>query len=90
MAGSNGRFPGWIRYSGSGLELAGAVAGFALVGYWIDRHYDIAPWGLVVGLVLGMIGGLYNLVKQSLQAAREAKASDEAQADHPESGSTGG
>ena len=72
------RFPGWVRHSGVGLELAGAVAGFALVGFWVDRRYDTQPWGLVIGLVLGMIGGLYNFVKQSLQATREAQREDEA------------
>ena len=72
------RFPGWVRHSGVGLELAGAVAGFALVGYWIDRRYETEPWGLVIGLVLGMVGGLYNLVRASLQATREAQQEDEA------------
>jgi ATP synthase protein I len=69
-------FPGWVRHAGVGLELAGAIAGFALLGYWIDRHYATGPWGLLGGVVLGFVGGLYNLVKQSLQAVREARAED--------------
>jgi F0F1-type ATP synthase assembly protein I len=73
-----GRLPGWVRYSGVGVELAGAVAGFALVGYWIDGHYGSRPWGMLVGLALGLIGGLYNLVKKSLQAEREARIEDAA------------
>jgi F0F1-type ATP synthase assembly protein I len=72
------RFPGWVRHSGVGLELAGAIAGFALVGYWIDRQYGTDPWALIVGVILGLVGGLYNLVKQSLQAVREARIEDEA------------
>jgi F0F1-type ATP synthase assembly protein I len=56
-----------------GLELAAAVAGFTLAGAWIDRRYGSQPWGVVIGVILGMVGGLYNLVKQSLQASREAQ-----------------
>ena len=70
------RFPGWVRYSGAGLELAGATAGLALVGYWIDRKFGTAPWALLAGVVIGIVGGLYNLVKQSLAAMREAGDDD--------------
>jgi F0F1-type ATP synthase assembly protein I len=77
---ADSRFPGWVRHSGVGLELAGAIAGFALIGYWIDRRYGTDPWALVIGVILGLIGGLYNLVKQSLQAVREARVEDEAAA----------
>jgi len=76
MAG-NEKSPSWIRHAGIGLELAGAVAGFALVGYWIDRHFGSAPWALLIGLVLGLVGGLYNLVKEALAASREARSEDE-------------
>ncbi len=72
------KFPRWAQLSGVGLELAGAVAGFTLIGYWVDRHYATGPWGLVVGIVLGLVGGLYNLIKQSLRAVHDAAADDEA------------
>jgi ATP synthase protein I len=75
---ADSRFPGWVRHSGVGLELAGALAGFALIGYWIDRWYGTEPWGLLIGVILGLVGGLYNLVRQSLQAVREARIEDEA------------
>ena len=73
---SGGRFPGWIRYSSVGLELAGATAGLALLGYWIDSRYGTAPWGIIGGVVIGIVGGLYNLVKESFEAVREASAED--------------
>lgn len=71
------RFPGWVRYSGVGLELAGATAGLALLGYWIDRRFGTAPWGFVVGVIIGIVGGLYNLVRESFAAIREAKVEDD-------------
>src|SRR6266550_8298742 len=60
------RFPGWVRYSGVGLELAGATAGLSLVGYWIDRRFGTQPWGILGGVIIGLVGGLYNLVRESL------------------------
>jgi len=70
------RFPGWVRYSGVGLELAGATAGLALVGYWIDGKFGTKPWGILIGVVIGIVGGLYNLVRESLAGMREASAED--------------
>ena len=75
------RFPGWVRYSGVGLELAGAIAGLAFVGYWIDRRFGTQPWGILGGVLLGMVGGLFNLVRESLEAAREAKTEDDLASD---------
>jgi F0F1-type ATP synthase assembly protein I len=71
------RYPDWVRYSGIGLEFAGAVAGFALIGYWVDRHFATGPRGVIVGSMLGLVGGLYNLVKEALQASRDARLEDE-------------
>ncbi len=82
------RFPAWIRYSGVGLELAGATAGLALVGYWIDGKFGTSPWGILGGVAIGLVGGLYNLVKESLAAAREAQA-DDARSESKERSSNG-
>jgi F0F1-type ATP synthase assembly protein I len=71
------RFPGWVRYSGVGLELAGATAGLALLGYWIDGKYGTTPWGILGGVIIGIVGGTYNLVRESLNAVREAKDDDD-------------
>ena len=75
------RFPGWVRYSGVGLELAGAMAGLAFIGYWIDRRFGTGPWGILGGVIVGLVGGLYNMVKQSLEAVREGTAEDKAAKD---------
>jgi F0F1-type ATP synthase assembly protein I len=65
-----------VRYSGVGLELAGAMAGLALIGYWIDGHYGTQPWGIIAGVMIGLVGGLYNLIKQSLAAVHDAEVED--------------
>jgi F0F1-type ATP synthase assembly protein I len=84
------RFPGWIRYSGIGLELAGVTVGLALLGYWIDGKFGTSPWGILIGVVIGIVGGMYNLVKESLAAISEAKKDDaDAAANAKERGSNG-
>jgi F0F1-type ATP synthase assembly protein I len=57
-----------LRYASLGLELVGAVLGFALGGLWFDRSFETSPWGILIGLTLGIIGGLYNLIRAARQA----------------------
>jgi len=46
---------------GTGVELAGAVAVLALLGWWADRKFGTSPWLLLVGAFMGIVGGLYKL-----------------------------
>ena len=76
----------WMRLAGVGVELAAAVGGFAVVGHFIDRWQGTHPKGLLIGAVLGLVGGLYNLIKASLAASREARADDRARAAEKDDG----
>ncbi|MGB0717546.1 MAG: AtpZ/AtpI family protein [Phycisphaerae bacterium] len=73
MPKPSGKLPSWVRLSSIGTEFAGAVAGFALLGYLIDRSYESSPWGVLIGTILGIVGGLYNLIKASLREIRKRK-----------------
>jgi F0F1-type ATP synthase assembly protein I len=56
----------WLQLSGIGFEVAAVVGGGALVGYWFDRHFKSAPWGLLVGCTLGLVSGLYRLIRGTM------------------------
>jgi len=62
------------KLSGMGVELAAAIAGMGFLGWLLDRWLGSNPWLLIVGLVLGLIGGGYNFIRQSLAASRAANA----------------
>ncbi len=49
--------------SSVGFDFAAAVAGLALLGYAVDRYQGTAPWGVLIGALLGIVGGLYNSLK---------------------------
>jgi F0F1-type ATP synthase assembly protein I len=81
MAGDDGS--SGYKLMGLGMELAAAVTGLALLGYWIDRHFGSAPWGLLIGAVIGVVGGTYNLIREALSAsAADRRASRDAPPDH--------
>jgi len=71
-----GRTP-WVRYGGMGFDFAAALVVFVLVGYWVDRHFGCSPVGLLVGAGLGLVGGMYNLIRQGLKMTRNAVKSDD-------------
>lgn len=75
------------RYAEIGLEFAGAVGGFCLVGWWIDRHWQIEDHrALLVCAILGLIGGMYNMIRQALAVSREAAEVDRRQMERTEGG----
>lgn len=66
-----------FRLAGLGLELAGAVIGGCLIGWYIDRQFE-TRYGLITGALIGIVGGMYNLLKQSLKTIKdEQKRSDD-------------
>jgi F0F1-type ATP synthase assembly protein I len=42
----------------------------ALLGYFFDRHFDTAPWGLIALTLLGTSTGLYRMVVTLRQLER--------------------
>ena len=63
--------------AGLGMELAAAVIGATLLGFWIDRKLESEPWGVVIGALVGIVGGLYNFVRQASRAARSTRDRDQ-------------
>ena len=49
---------------GVGFELAGVVAVMTLGGWWLDGKFGTRPWLMIIGLVISVTGGLYNLWRQ--------------------------
>lgn len=58
------------RYAGIGLELAASVVVLALLGWWVDHHFGTAPWGVLTGALIGLVGGMYSMVRAALEATR--------------------
>jgi F0F1-type ATP synthase assembly protein I len=46
-----------------GFQLAAAVVLFFFLGHWIDKKFDIAPIGKLVGIIIGSTGGFIKFFK---------------------------
>lgn len=44
-------------------DLVAAVFVGAVLGYWIDRWLDTAPWGMIIMFFLGFIAGFVNIYR---------------------------
>ncbi len=59
-----------VRYGGLGVELAGAIIGLTLLGLWIDHHFGTGRTATLVGAAIGIVGGLYNFLRQALELSK--------------------
>ena len=49
--------------AGASYTLVGGIILLGGLGYLLDKWQGTGPWGLVIGLALGIIVGFYELVK---------------------------
>jgi F0F1-type ATP synthase assembly protein I len=56
-----------IRLWSLGLNFVGGVAGGVLLGYLVDRWQGTNPWGVLVGALVGLVGGMWGLIREGLR-----------------------
>ena len=50
-------------YLGLGVQMAAAVLVFYFLGSWADTKFNTAPWLMLAGVMLGVVGGFIKLYK---------------------------
>jgi hypothetical protein len=55
--------PGVAAFGAMGITLATCEALGVLLGLYLDRLWHVAPWGLLIGVVLGTVAAVSSVVK---------------------------
>ena len=50
-------------YLGLGMQLAVAVLLFFFIGWWLDGTYGTGPYGMLVGIAIGITGGMIKFIR---------------------------
>lgn len=58
------------RMMGVGLQFAGSIVLFLLLGQWLDARLGTEPWLLIAGVMLGATAGFYSLYRQLMSETR--------------------
>lgn len=58
----------WGKLATVGFEVAVGVGLGAAVGIWVDRRFRCAPWGVVIGAIVGCAAGMYVLIRDVMKA----------------------
>jgi F0F1-type ATP synthase assembly protein I len=54
--------PGAAAFAAMGTTLAGCLAIGVLLGLYLDHLWNFAPWGLLIGIVLGSVAAVASVV----------------------------
>ena len=52
---------------GASYSVLGALAFFGFGGYWLDRYRGNENFWLIIGLLIGVVVGMYELAKYILE-----------------------
>lgn len=64
----------YLRTSAVGLEFGLAIGVGAVLGYLCDRYFHSAPYGLIIGILIGSVAAgkrMYTFVKKYLENNRD-------------------
>ena len=53
-------------YMTASYTMIGAVVGLSLLGYYADRWLNTTPWLLILGVILGLVVGFYEIAKVTI------------------------
>jgi F0F1-type ATP synthase assembly protein I len=60
-----------LRMSSVGLALVLTIGVAAGIGYLLDRHFATAPWLMVTGFGVGVVGGFIELFREARRIQRD-------------------
>lgn len=52
------------RYAGIGLQFAVSVLLFLYAGQWFDRRFGTAPWGVLLGVLVGASAAFFSMYRR--------------------------
>jgi F0F1-type ATP synthase assembly protein I len=55
--------PGLAAFATMGTTIAGCLAVGVVLGLWADHVWHSAPWGLLLGIVLGTVVAVASVIK---------------------------
>ncbi len=70
-----------LAYSTIGIQLAAILLLFLFGGHWLDERYGSSPWFVLLGTVIGMGVGFYNLMKSLSELDKMLKKDSEGDRD---------
>jgi ATP synthase protein I len=60
-----------------GTDLVSGVAVGTAFGYGVDQFFGSLPFGMIIGMLLGLAAGIKLMMETAARAARDAEAEEE-------------
>jgi F0F1-type ATP synthase assembly protein I len=61
----------WGKFAGMGLQVTVGVGLGYFIGHWLDKRYGWESRGVVICTMIGLVGGLYLLIKDAINMNKD-------------------
>ena len=68
---ANNDDPNWGQFLGYGFQICAGVLLGLFVGKWLDERYHWTPWGVLIGVSLGLASGMYLLIRDAMRMNKD-------------------